>query len=670
MENQLSKSKSPYLLQHAGNPVKWQPWSDQIFELAKKEDKMILISIGYAACHWCHVMEKESFTDEKIARLMNEHFIPVKIDREERPDVDQIYMNAVQIIGGQGGWPLTCFALPDGSPFFAGTYYPPKQFEGILQSLAAAWKNDRQTITNAAGQVKNGLLKTDIIRAGEQQQRKNPDEDFLHGYVSGWEYQFDSYWGGNSGAPKFPLPASLQFLLDYGILFKNNTITEHVRLTLDRMIRGGIYDQVGGGFARYTTDKKWRIPHFEKMLYDNGQMLKLISDFYRFENNTRIAETIRITVEFLKNEMQAPNKGFYSSYDADSEGEEGKYYVWKKQEIKDLLQNDAPLFIDYFNITDAGNWEDGKNILFSEKPLQAVCKKHKVNFEEGKEIISRSLHTLKQARNSRTKPGLDNKQLVSWNALVIEGLVAAYQALNAKEYLQMAVDAAEFLEKEAWQQNRLYRNCRKDEHAIPAFLDDYALAIRALQQLYMATSQEKWLTTARALIQYTIDHFMDSDTFLFFQTEEKDAPLGMRKMELMDNVIPSANSVMAENLFRFAVFDENDDYSTKALTMLQNMRPKLQHNGPFFANWMKVWMWFARPPFEMAVTGPKAAQKISEFHRHYIPGVISVWSEKPSELPLLKNRVHDQKTRMFICMGKTCQEPVESIEEAMKLLQP
>ncbi|MGM0647589.1 MAG: thioredoxin domain-containing protein [Bacteroidota bacterium] len=668
MSNKLANSTSPYLLQHANNPVHWQPWSDDIFKTAQKENKMLFISIGYAACHWCHVMERESFTNTEIANLINKYFIPVKIDREERPDVDQIYMNAVQIINGQGGWPLSCFALPDGSPFFGGTYFPPTEFQGVLQSLAATWMKESYRILNAANQVKEGLVKTDIIKQDTKNHEK-PDEAFLHEFVSSWEFQFDTYWGGNSGAPKFPLPSSLSFLLNYGVRFTAKNITDHLQLTTTRMMQGGIYDHIGGGFARYATDKKWRTPHFEKMLYDNAQMLSLLSDLYKHKPSSELKNAIFKTVAFLKHEMLADNHGFYASLDADSEGEEGKYYVWSWQEINDALRQDADLFADYYNITKQGNQGKGKNVLFTETPLAAVCSRHGIPLSKAEERIRHSLKTLSKIRETRTKPALDTKQLVSWNALTIEGLLNAFQAVGEQQWLNMATNAGNFLLKQAMKDGELMRNARNDKHAIPGLIDDYAFTIRAMIKLFETTAEEKWLETARLLLSYTLENFKDPDSAMFFQTKQQNAPLGIRKMEIMDNVMPSANSVMAQNLFLFSIITAKNQYREQALQMLQNMKPKIQHHGPFYSNWMQLWLWFVKAPYELVVSGPKAASKTRQLQQHYLPAILQVWSDHESDLPVFKYRYSPNETRIFICQNNTCQKPLTIVEDALESME-
>ena len=667
MSNSLINSNSPYLLQHADNPVNWHSWSEDIFREAKRENKMLFISIGYAACHWCHVMERESFKNDEIAEIINKYFIPVKVDREERPDVDQIYMNAVQLINGHGGWPLTCFALPDGTPFFGGTYFPPGEFQGILQSLAATWMKETQRILDAAYQVNEGLVKTDIIHSNNEN-KNYPAEDFLHEFVNSWTFQFDTYWGGNTGAPKFPLPASLDFLLSYGVTFANKEVLDHVSLTIQGIIQGGIFDHIGGGLARYATDKQWHVPHFEKMLYDNGQLLTLLSNVYRYEQNPEIARTIYKTVDFLKTEMQAPNHGFYSSLDADSEHVEGKYYVWTKKEIEDGLGSDAKLFCDYFNISEGGNWENGKNILFKSKAPETIFNEHNLYSKQGEEIIQNSLEKLKRIRSNRVKPALDNKQLTSWNAMTIEGLLNAFQTFQEKEWLETARDAGNFLITHSLEGDGLYRNCRKDYHAIPGFLDDYAFTIRTILKLYMTTAEKHWLQTARKLLNYALTNFKDPDSALFFQTQAKDAPIGMRKMEFMDNVIPSANSVMAENLLKMAVLDENREYQEQVIQMIQDIKPKIQHYGPFFAHWMQVYMHLVQPPYEIAVNGPDAESKIRDLQKYFLPGVVQAWSNQPSDLPLLRDRYREDKTRIFVCRNYTCDEPSENISEVLNKL--
>ncbi|MCF8328661.1 MAG: hypothetical protein K9I29_10245 [Bacteroidales bacterium] len=404
------------------------------------------------------------------------------------------------------------------------------------------------------------------------------------------------------------------------------------------------------------------------MLYDNGQMLTLLSNAYRHEQNPEIGRSIYKTIDFLKTEMADANHGFYSSLDADSEHEEGKYYVWTKKEIEDALGPGAELFCDYFNVTQAGNWENGKNILIKTKTPGKVFQKHNTEPKPGEETIKHSLEKLKAIRSKREKPALDNKQLASWNALTIEGLVNAFRTFQEEEWLEMAKNAGHFLKTHALNENSLYRNCRKDQYAIPGFLEDYAFTIRAMTGLFMTTAEEHWLQTARDLLSYAIDNFKDTDSAMFFQTEAKDAPIGMRKMEVMDNVIPSANSVMAENLLKIAILDENSDYREQASQMIQDIKPKLQHNGPFFAHWMRVYMQLVNPPYEIAVSGPEAETKIRELQKHYLPDTVQAWSNRPSDLPLLRNRYSKEKTRIFVCRNYTCDEPCEEISEALDKL--
>ncbi|MEI6816058.1 MAG: thioredoxin domain-containing protein, partial [Bacteroidota bacterium] len=512
--NHLIHESSPYLLQHAHNPVDWYPWGEEAFEKAKKEDKLVLISIGYSACHWCHVMEHESFEDTATAHLMNEHFICIKVDREERPDIDQVYMNAVQLMTGQGGWPLNCFALPDGRPVYGGTYFPKQKWNDVLMQLQNIYVKDKAKFIEYAEQL------TDSVKRSELVQMIPDDFEFsindLHLMVDVWKKSFDTKEGGPARVPKFPLPNNYEFLLNYFHLSmlkdkSDENLLKQIHLTLDKMAYGGIYDQIGGGFARYSTDGYWKVPHFEKMLYDNAQLMSLYASAYQQSKDPLYKNVVMETLDWMKREMTSDEGLFYSALDADSEGKEGKFYIWTKKEIEAILKDKASLFCDYYEVDKAGLWEEGCSILLrrnNDKEFAALHHIHDVDAMMTDIVACKKI--LLQERNKRIHPGLDDKQLTSWNALMIMGYVDAYNAFGEQEHLLAAKRCADFILKNIRNQDGgLYHNYKKGKATINGYLEDYSFMMEALMALYQATFEEHYLMTAKDLADYCIKHFFD-----------------------------------------------------------------------------------------------------------------------------------------------------------------
>ncbi len=476
--NRLIDETSPYLLQHAFNPVDWHAWNAVTLEKAKIQNKLILVSVGYSACHWCHVMAHESFEDEEVAKIMNENFICIKVDREERPDVDQIYMDAVQLISGRGGWPLNCFALPDGRPFWGGTYFPKEQWKEILNSIIQLYSTQREKLLQQASEITEGIKRNDFINpdAGTSGFDKEMTDDMVQHFSA----RFDNLEGGSKGAPKFPMPNNLLFLLRYYSQSRKPEFLAHVELTLKKMAAGGIYDQIGGGFARYSVDEHWHIPHFEKMLYDNAQLVSLYSEAYKLTKDEQYKDIIIETLEFVKRELTSPEGGFYSSLDADSEGVEGKYYVWEKNELEDLLGQNAPIIIDYFGIDQDAYWENGKNVLIKAVTISQLAEKYNKPEEVVRNLISESREKLLSKRSERARPDLDDKILTSWNGLMVKGYVDAYLATGKNEYLECAVKNANFLLKNMNTPNGgLYRSYKEGKSTVIGFLEDYAFVARS-----------------------------------------------------------------------------------------------------------------------------------------------------------------------------------------------
>ncbi len=664
--NNLIYSSSPYLLQHADNPVHWQEWSEEILKKAKDENKPLLISIGYAACHWCHVMEHESFSDEEVAAYMNENFVCIKVDREERPDVDQIYMDAAQILSGSGGWPLNAFALPDGRPFFAGTYFNKKQWMDLLSKISNLYKNDYQKVVDYANQLTQGI-RSNSLSAGLVNQEMKFDKKEYEDLFSGWKSQIDFYKGGFNRAPKFPLPVAWEFLLQYNYLTDNEEALNAVLITLDEMVKGGIYDQIGGGFARYSVDANWKVPHFEKMLYDNAQLVSLYSHAYQITKKERYKEIIVQTLEFVNRELTGPGGGYYSSLNADSEGEEGKYYVWSDNEFSEAVDDEfEPLINDYYQITSKGNWEHGKNILLPKNSKEIFTENHNIELSQFNSILENADSKLLKYRESRVRPSTDNKILTSWNALMIKANLDAYKALGDKQYLQSALSSAKFLETNMLNEDgSLHRNFMNDKVSIVAFLDDYALLAQSYIELYSITFDKHWLDLSKYLTDYCIDHFLDKKTGMFFYTSDISESLIARKHEITDNVIPASNSVMANVLLKLGHYFDNDSYIKMSELMISNVIENIKKSGPWYANWGILLGMLSFEQSEVAIMGEKAVSINAEIRSNYLPATLFLGGDSEN-LPLLKAKLVDNETWIYVCRNKVCNIPVTNAEDAIK----
>ncbi len=665
--NDLVHESSPYLLQHAHNPVNWYPWGDKALQKAKAEDKMIIISIGYAACHWCHVMEHESFEDVDVAKVMNEHFICIKVDREERPDVDQVYMAAVQIITGRGGWPLNAIALADGRPFYAGTYFPKDKWIEMLQYFVQLKQTNTDALVKSAEQVTKGIDISEHVVFKENE--KDLTMADLDGHFKALHATLDLTKGGANRAPKFPMPCNWEYLLHYYKLSKNESALKAVTVTLDNMALGGIYDHLHGGFARYSTDINWHVPHFEKMLYDNAQLVSLYAHAYQVTKDPLYKKMVYETLDFVKQELTSAEGGFYSSLDADSEGVEGKYYVWTKAEVEEHLGNDAEIFAAYYNITAAGNWEHGNSILLRNETEEVIAKQFDLTIPALQQKISASKEKLMEVRNKRIKPGLDDKILSSWNALMIKGYTEAYRVFDEDGFLDAAIINARFLLQTAIAANgEMTRNYKNGKPSINALLDDYAFTITAFIELYQAGFDEQWLHEADKIMQYALEHFFDPVSQMFFYTHNQYADLISRKMEISDNVIPSSNSQMGKNLFLLGHFLGKDEYISKAKQMLVNVQEDVQRNIYFYTNWGSLQALFTAPLYEVAITGDASIKLRKEFDEHYLPNVIFLGAGAASKLALLENKWVEGQTNIYVCRDKVCELPIQRMEDALKLM--
>ena len=665
--NRLARESSPYLLQHAHNPVDWYPWGEEAFTRAREEDKLVLVSVGYSSCHWCHVMERECFENEEVAALMNEHFVCVKVDREERPDVDQVYMTAVQLMTNRGGWPLNCFTLPDGRPVYGGTYFPPPQWMQVLQQLADAYTQDPDRVRGHAEQVHRGVAAQRLVNApieGEIDHRAQ-----LRAMVDKWRTQLDQVDGGADKVPKFPMPDNYRFLLKYAWLTNDNELKKHVELTLDKMALGGIFDQVGGGFSRYSTDAIWKAPHFEKMLYDNAQLVSLYSQAYQAFQKPLYKETVERTLEFITREMTSAEGAFYSALDADTEGEEGRYYVWSDTELQAALGDGYAFAVQYYGIGTRTQWEHERHILMRQQDDATFAQQQGLTIDELKARVAAMNATLLAAREQRERPGLDDKSLTSWNALMVTGYCDAFEVLGDEGYKTSAIRAMELILGQCRRSNGGLWHLYKDGHAsINGFLEDYCFTIEALLALYGITFEERWLTEARALAEHAIRHFHDDATGLFNFTSDLDPALITRPMELHDNVIPASNSSLANSLFVLGTLFDDERYITMSDLAVQAGTTALANYPTGHSHWAQGLLMRAFPLHEIAITGSDATRLRAAFAPHYLPNRLYLGSTTASELPLLKNRSLPTST-IFVCVEKACQLPVTTVDAALPLIR-
>lgn len=661
--NRLIHSSSPYLLQHAHNPVDWYEWGAEAFEKAKREDKLVIVSIGYSACHWCHVMEHESFENEETARLMNDLFVCVKVDREERPDIDQIYMDAVQLLSGRGGWPLNCFVLPDGRPLHGGTYFPKQDWERTLMSLSDFYINKREEALEFATDLTNGIKKLDIIPAS------NEERVDIEKIVGQWKANFDMKFGGFGWAPKFPMPNNWQFFLQYHHYTKDADCYDAVMKTLVSMAEGGIYDQVGGGFARYSTDVFWKAPHFEKMLYDNGQLMQLYAEAYQQSKNPLFKKVVYHTHEWIKRELTSAEGMFYSALDADSEGVEGKFYIWTKSELQDILGNDEPLFSLYYSVDAYGNWEHSSNILYRTRSNEELEKLTSMSIVEIEKIIQKCNTHLLTERDKRIKPGLDDKAITSWNALMISGYAKAYQVFDEPEFLKMAKRSADFILENLLIDKRLYRIYKNGKVSIPAFAEDYACLTEALIQLYQVTFEEKYVLEANALMELSIPYFYDADRNFFYFTSINDEALIARRIDFNDDVIPSANSVFAKCLQMLMYYYSNTDYENILDGMLQSIKPKIDKYPTGYSNWLQVMLNKEKGLYQIVLSGKDYKGAKNELDQIYLPNAVYALVQKDTQIPLLKDKPMSDVLSIYVCIDKTCGLPQNNVQSVLAMLK-
>ena len=666
--NRLIHETSPYLLQHAYNPVDWHPFTPAAFDLARSLNKPLLISIGYSACHWCHVMEHESFEDAAVAEIMNTHFVCVKVDREERPDADHLYMQAVQLMTGHGGWPLNCFVLPDGKPFYGGTYFPKEQWVRLLTQLSKLWQEQPERVTEYAMELTTGIRRAELISVSSEHASNSSAEE-VRLSVDKWKQRLDYEKGGPDKAPKFPLPNNYQFLLRYALLEQDHTLLEHVNVTLRHMALGGLYDQLHGGFARYSTDKDWKVPHFEKMLYDNAQLVSLYSEAWLHTGDPLYKKVVDETLNFMLKVWKHPiHACFYSATDADSEGEEGKYYVWTTEELHDLLKEDAPLFIAYFGIGKEGYWENGNSILMHTHNRADLCFQFNTEANAIDVIIEKCKGRLREAAAKRIAPGIDDKTLTAWNALAVSAFAKAWMAFGTTSYKETAINTMTFLLHKMKQGDGLHRTFKNELARIPGFLDDYAFVITALIDVHLITAEKQWLDEAYRLCNYLVAEFSHPDNVCFYYTGTSSHDLVERTSEMSDNVIPASNSQMALNLFYLSTCYHRLDWAERARAMLSRVGEEMKNYGAGYSNWAILAMHFHWPFKEIAIVGKTVEENFLTLYRHGLPNAMFALSSNNSDLPFLQHKPANDVTKIYICENGHCELPCETIEQALSLL--
>ncbi|OGC78653.1 MAG: thioredoxin [candidate division Zixibacteria bacterium RBG_16_50_21] len=679
--NRLKNEKSPYLLQHADNPVDWYPWGEEAFQKAKKENKPIFLSVGYSTCHWCHVMEHESFENPEIAAVMNQNFVSIKVDREERPDVDNIYMQTMVAMTGSGGWPLSAFLTPEGKPFFGGTYFPPEDgygrpgFKTVLLAIADAWKNKTEEIIRTTQEIQNFL-----DRQASGTSSGEVSETLLKAAIQNMADSYDSTYGGFGQAPKFPMSHNLSFLLTYWYRYDDSHALEMTEKTLQKMAQGGIYDHLGGGFHRYSTDQYWLAPHFEKMLYDQAILSRTYLEAYQATKNLFYAQVAREIFDYVLRDITHPQGGFYSAEDADSEGKEGKFYVWKPQEIKEILgEKDGELFCQIYDVTETGNFE-GENILHLQKPVDLLAKIHNLHQSELQDFLTDSKATLFKAREKRIRPHRDDKILTDWNGLMIASLAYGYQVLGEQKYLLAAENAADFILENLQKRGRLLKHYRQGAAPVSGYLDDYAFYIHGLIELYQASFDARWLKEALRLTDEMIRLFWDEKNKGFFFTGADGEKLIVRTKEIYDGAIPSGNSVALYDLLRLSRLTMNQEYSKLAEQSLESFMGSVKRSPSSYSQMLIAADFYLGPTKEVVIVGgpnhhdtQRMIEKVGEL---FVPRKVVLkyssdhnGTELRKMVPYLGGLVaKDGAATAYVCENFVCQLPTSDLAEMEELL--
>jgi len=658
--NQLKNETSLYLKQHAENPVNWQRWSNSIFDFSGELNKLVIVSIGYSSCHWCHVMEDETFTDDAIAELMNDNFINIKVDREENPDVDQAYMTASQLMTGMGGWPLNVITLPDGSPIYAGTYHTKEQWFDILNRIIRLKENNYDGLKEIANNVKNGVI--DINTITKKNELAEFDKDFLDRNTKIWSDKWDKDNGGDIAQQKFISPSKYQYLSNYGFIYNDQKTLNYVNKTLDIISNSGIIDFIEGGFYRYTVDPEWKIPHFEKMLYDQAQMISLYSNAYKLYKKTEYKDLVYQTINFLDSEMNSPNDLYYAAMDADTDGEEGKYYSFNLNEIELIANGEIDLFNSFFNIDKDNPWDNNKFLLLPTRDIESWLRSNEINKDEFLKIKEVWINEIMKIKSKRTKPRIDDKTIVSWNALSIIGLIDASEAFKDDLLLTKAKDMFGTLLKMGYKNNKLIHTF-KDRQYQDGVLEDYAFLSKAAMRLFQATGEESYFNKSKEIVDNSIKLFKDEESDLLLYTTNKE--LFTKIVSIDDGVIPSPNSIIAEQLFNIGHVIFDDYYIDLSNKMVSSVKEKIDGNINFYSVWANNILNRVELFYEIAVIGKDADSKTKLISEKMLPNVILVQSNTESEIPLFIDRYFEDETYIYVCQNKTCQRPETNIKYAL-----
>jgi uncharacterized protein YyaL (SSP411 family) len=672
--NRLAKETSPYLLQHAHNPVDWYPWGKEAFDRAKAENKPVLVSIGYAACHWCHVMERESFENEATAAIMNEHFINIKIDREERPDLDHIYMDALQTISGSGGWPLNIFLTPDAKPFYGGTYFPPVRafnrpsWQETLLGVDQAWKERKHELLAQADNLTAHLQQSNSFGTKVATDENLVSLESLHQIAATILKQADTTWGGFGKAPKFPQTFTILFLLRHFHFTGDDNALRQALLSLDKMMLGGLNDQLGGGFARYSTDAEWLAPHFEKMLYDNALLIVAYAEAYQLTKNKNYRRVVQETMGFVQRELLSEQGAFYAALDADSEGVEGKFYTWSASELEEVLGNDAALFKRFYDVRQEGNWEH-TNILWMQTPLDAFCAQQGLQQESFLDWLTACKEKLMQVRAKRVRPLLDDKIILGWNALMNKACTRAYAITGHEDYLTLAITNMNFLLQHFCDGEQNWFHVYKEQARFPAFLEDLAYMGEALICLHEVTGNAKWLHEAETLTNYIVDAFSDTETPFFFFTRQGQGDVIFRKKEVYDGAVPSSNAMMAKLLYQLSLLLDRPDWGQKSRQMTEALGSAILRYPTSFGNWACLLQEFVVGTSEIAVIGKLHNQFKTNILREYIPcKVLQTAAETDERFPLLRGKDSGPQTAIWLCKDYACRPPVFTVADLMSLI--
>ena len=664
--NKLAQESSPYLLQHAQNPVFWQRWDNEVYKNQNSEEKLLIVSIGYSSCHWCHVMEKETFEDQEVADYMNENFISIKVDREENPEIDTIYMTATQMMTGSGGWPLNVICLPDGRPVYGGTYHTKQQWLEVLEKVQTLYTNDKSQLMVFADRIEKGIQEVNTFEVSSETKLISPSivVDEMHYWMRNWDREY----GGEKRSQKFITPVKFQYIQQFQELTENKEIGAYFEKSLLTIAHSGVFDPLEGGFYRYTVDPFWNIPHFEKMLYDNAQIISLYANAYKQTKNEVFKERVYETFSFLNEQMAASNGGYYSAIDADNNKGEGRYYVFTKENLQTVAEKDFDLLVAYFNIDLNTPFEEHFYNL-KLKPIDSLfLEKHKIDKETLEAKAKIWISRLQKEMLQREFPLIDTKIITSWNALLIVGLAHAYEAFGDSQFLEEAKRTYSFLKENCYKKQQFFHTFQKGKPKIEGFLEDYAFMTQAAIALYKTSGKDTFLNDALSFTESVLREFKDEASPFF--TFTKDPTLFATIVGVDDNVIPSANAVMAENLWTLGQWTGKENYSEKAEKMLQGVLPYFsQGRSSDYAQWGQLLLKEAYPHYEVVILGPEAENKTIAFQKEYYPNVLFQTSTIESDLPLLKERFFEGETYIYVCQNRVCLRPVESVKEAIEQME-